>query len=130
MLESLIFPLNAKSPDAHEGRMAELIRSVVESAPSRKVTIPIWWYVLEIILKKLSAHFDRIVLSKRECLEVAFQLGISESALIEALKLFHQQHIFHYYPEILPNVVFTSPQVLLDKLTELVREAYSMKRSH
>ena len=129
-LESLIFPLNAKSPSAHEGGMAELIRSVVESAPSRKMTIPIWWYVLEITLKKLSVHFDRMVLSKRECLEVALQLDISESALIEALKLFHQQHIFHYYPEILPGVVFTSPQVLLDKLTELVREVYIMKRSH
>ena len=129
-LESLIFPLNAKSPSAHEGRMAELIRSVVESAPSRKVTIPIWWYVLEITLKKLSVHFNRMVLSKRECLEVALQLDISESALIEALKLFHQQHIFHYYPKILPDVVFTSPQVLLDKLTELVREVYTLKRSH
>ena len=63
-------------------------------------------------------------------LEVALQLDISESALIEALKLFHQQHIFHYYSEILPDVVFTSPQVLLDKLTELVREVYTMKRSH
>ena len=128
-LDSLIFPLNAKSPGAHEGRMAELIRSVVESSPSRKATIPIWWYVLQITLKKLSAHFDRMVLSKRECLEVAFQLDLSESALLEALKLFHQQHIFHYYPEILPDVVFTSPQVLLDKLTELVREVYSMKWS-
>ena len=129
-LESLIFPFNAKRPGAHEKRMAKLIRSVVESSPSRKVTIPIWWYVLEITLKKLSAHFNRMVLSKQECLEVAFQLNISESALIEALKLFHQQHIFHYYPEILPDVVFTSPQVLLDKLTELVREVYTMKRSH
>ena len=129
-LESLIFPLNAKRPGAHEERMAKLIRSVVESSPSRKVTIPIWWYVLEITLKKLSAHFDRMVLSKRECLEVAFQLDISGSALVEALKLFHQQHIFHYYPKILPDIVFTSPQVLLDKLTELVREVYSMKRSH
>ena len=129
-LESLIFAFNAKSPGAHEEKMAKLIRSVVESSPSRKVTIPIWWYVLQITLKKLSAHFDRMVLSKRECLEVAFQLDISESALIEALKFFHQQHIIHYYPEILPDVVFTSPQVLLDKLTELVREVYLMKRSH
>ena len=129
-LESPIFPFNAKSPGAHEKRMAKLIQSIVESSPSRKVTIPIWWYVFEITLKKLSAHFDRMVLSKQECLEVAFQLDISESALIEALKLFHQQHIFHYYPEILPDVVFTSPQVLLDKVTELVREVYTMKRSH
>ena len=129
-LRSLIYPLNAKNPGTQEERMAKDIRSVVESSPSRIVTIPIWWYVLEITLKKLSAHFDRMVLSKQECLEVALQFDISEKELVEALKLFHQQHIFHYYPDIVPDIVFTSPQVLLDKLTELVREVYSMKRSH
>ena len=34
---------------------------------------------------------------------------------------------FHYYVNILPNIVFTSPQVLLDKLTELVKEAYNKR---
>ena len=128
-LESLIFPLNAKTPGAHEERMAKLIRSAVESSPSRRVDVPFWWYVLQIILKKLSAQFDRMVLSKQECIEVALQLNISEIALTVALKFFHHQHIFSYYSDILPDVVFTSPQVLLDKLTELVRESYLMKEN-
>ena len=128
-LKHLIFPLNAKNPSEPEKEIAKLIRSAVESSPSRKVNIPIWWYVLEITLKDLSTYLKRIVLSKQECLEVAHLLNISTEALVEALKFFHHQHIFHYYSDILPDVVFTSPQVLLDKLTELVNESYRMRKT-
>ena len=128
-LKELIFSMNAKTPGIHEEEVAEKIRAVVESSPSRKIDIPIWWYVLEVTLKNLSAHLDRMVLSKQECLVVAQQLSISNDALVEALKFFHYQHIFLYYSDILPDVVFTSPQVLLDKLTELVKEAYLMRGS-
>ena len=123
----LIFPLNAKNPDDNEQRVCTKIRLAVESSHSRKVDMPIWWFVLEIILKELSNKLGRKVFSKRECLEVAYWLGISDDALDVALQFFHYQHIFHYYPGILPNVVFSSPQVLLDKLTELVKDAYFMR---
>ena len=126
-LRELIFAVNAKNPGIHEERIVEQIRSVVESSPTREINIPIWWYVLEVTLKQLSARLDRMILSLQECLVVAHQLNISSDALVEALKFFHRQHIFLYYPDILPDVVFTSPQVLLDKLTELVREAYIMR---
>ncbi len=78
-------------------------------------------------LKEMSSRLNRKVLSKQECLEVAKQIHIEEDALVDALKLFHKQHIFHYYVDILPDIVFTSPQVLLDKLTELVKEAYNKR---
>ena len=125
--DELIFSLNAKDPGAHEETIAEMIRSVVEDSPSKVIEMPVWWYVLEISLKEMSNRLNRKVLSKQECLEVAKQINIKEDALVEALKFFHEQHIFHYYVDILPNVVFTSPQVLLDKLTELVKEAYDKR---
>lgn len=46
-----------------------------------------------------------------------------EDALVRALKNFHKHHIFHYYHDILPEVVFCDIQVLLDKVTELVEYA-------
>ncbi len=125
--DELIFALNGKDPGPHEERMAEMIRSLVEDSPSEVIKMPIWWYVLETSLKEMSNRLNRKVLSKQECLEVAKQVNIKEDALTEALKFFHEQHIFHYYVDILPNVVFTSPQVLLDKLTELVKEAYNKR---
>ena len=124
---NLIFALNGKDPGPHEETIAKLIRSVIETSPSKVIKMPIWWYVLEISLKEMSSRLNRKVLSKQECLEVAKQIHIEEDALVEALKFFHEQHIFHYYVDILPNVVFTSPQVLLDKLTELVKEAYDKR---
>ncbi len=125
--KELIFALNGKDPGAHEQEMAMIIRHVVDDSPSKVIEVPIWWYVLEISLKDMSNRLNRKVLSKQECLEVAKQINIKEEALVEALKFFHEQHIFHYYVDILPNVVFTSPQVLLDKLTELVKEAYDKR---
>ena len=124
---NLIFALNGKDPGPHEETIAKLIRSVIETSPSKVIKMPIWWYVLEISLKEMSSRLNIKVLSKQECLEVAKQIHIEEDALVEALKFFHEQHIFHYYVDILPNVVFTSPQVLLDKLTELVKEAYDKR---
>ncbi len=125
--DELIFALNGKDPGPHEERMAEMIRSIVDDSPSKVIEMPIWWYVLEMSLKEMSNRRNRKVLSIQECLEVAKGLHIEEDALVEALKFFHEQHIFHYYVDILPNVVFTSPQVLLDKLTELVKEAYDKR---
>ena len=125
----LIFAVNAKHPGALEEEVARLIREVVEMSPSRKIKVPIVWYVLEIAIDKITHHLGRNVLSKKECLEVAQQLNCHEKALTAALKFFHEQHLFHYFPEVLPEVVFCSPQVLLDKLTELVKDAYLMRES-
>ena len=125
--DELIFALNGKDPGPHEERMAKMIRSIVDDSPSKVIEMPIWWYVLEMSLKEMSNRLNRKVLSIQECLEVAKQIHIEENALVEALKFFHEQHIFHYYVDILPNVVFTSSQVLLDKLTELVKEAYDKR---
>ncbi len=58
------------------------------------INIPIRWYVLEMSLKEVSSRLNRKVLSKQECLEVAKQIHIEKDALVDALKLFHKQHIF------------------------------------
>ena len=125
----LIFAIDAKHPGAHEEEVAKLIRHFVESSPSQEVKVPIWWYVLELVLEKLTHLHDRNVLSRKECLEAARQFNFPEQALTVALKFFHEQHLFHYFPEVLPEVVFCSPQVLLDKLTELVKDAYVMREA-
>ena len=125
----IIFAVDAKHPGAQEEEVAKLIRAVVEKSPSRGLPVPVWWYVLEIVLDKLTHLLGRNVLYKKECLEAAQQLNFHELALTAALKFFHEQHLFHYFPEVLPEVVFCSPQVLLDKLTELVKDAYVMREA-
>ena len=123
--DKLIFPVDAKNFELDEQReqrekMAKELRVVIDECPSREIKVPLWWYHFEIILEKIAREKGRKVLHKQECLKVAQQLRFHEDALTAALEFFHEQHIFHYYPTILPDVVFCDTQVLLDKLTELV----------
>ena len=45
-----------------------------------------------------------------------------------ALQHLDELNIIFYYPNTLPDVIFTDPQVLLDKVTELVKFTYELKR--
>ena len=35
--------------------------------------------------------------------------------------------VIHYYPHLLPDVVFVDPQFLLDKISELVKLCYKLR---
>ena len=95
--------------------------------PLTSQEIPIWWFILQLILEALSHKLGRDVLSKDECLHVSESLGFSEGELNAALAFFNKLNIFLFKKNILPTVVFTNPQVPLDKLSELVEEQYHLK---
>ena len=130
--KEIIFPVDCKHCDSASKEVAMAIREYVhEELNNIEILVPFWWFVLEIIVEKVSNEQNRQVLSKTECVEIAKTLhNFHEDALFEALKFFHEHHIFHYYPEILPNVVFCDTQVLLDKVTELVEYAAYVRGSN
>ena len=124
--KEVIFPMDCKHCDSDSKEVAKTIRACIHklSHHNNEVLVPFWWFVFEIVVEKVSNNENRQVLSKTECVEIAKALhNFHEDALCEALKFFHEHHIFHYYPAILPNVVFCDTQVLLDKVTELVEYA-------
>ncbi len=126
--KDVIFPVDCKHCDSDSQELAKTIREYVHKVSQElnniEILVPLWWFVLEIIIEKDSNDQNRKVLSKTECVEIAKALhNFHKDALFEALKFFHEHHIFHYYPTILPNVVFCDTQVLLDKVTELVEYA-------
>ena len=127
-LTKIVFTFNAKNPGKHEQDMAMRLRAGIEACTIEKVHVPIWWYVLEVLLERLASLRKRRILTKTECFHIALRLNFHEDALEEALKLFHKHHIFHYYPDVLPNIVFCDTQVLLDKVTELVEYASYMRK--
>ncbi len=133
-LKDVIFPVDCKNCDSDSKEVAKTIRECIHKASQElnknEILVPFWWFVLEIIVEKVSNDEKRKVLSKNECAEIAEVLhNFHEDALCEALKFFHEHHIFHYYPAILPNVVFCDTQVLLDKVTELVEYAAYVRGS-
>ena len=127
--KKLIFPVDAKNVVPGREDMAKKLREAVENCPSREIDIPCWWYVFELIVHNLCEWFDKRVFSREDCLAVTNKLKIHENALTAALEFFHSHHIFHYYPHTLPGVVFCDTQVLLDKVSELVEHASSLRDS-
>ena len=118
----ILFPMNAKCPGDEEKDMAQAIcsRFSIENRSDRR-QLPLQWLGLEIMLEEITQRLERGVLSRSECLEVAHRLHLDESALDAALIYLDELSLIFYYPDILPEVVFTDPQVLLDKISELVK---------
>ena len=122
----VIFPINAQTPGEQDHQVCALIRMQVEdkqcAPPPYK--IPIGWFLLEQDIIKSSKGG---VISKKQCISIASLLNIDAEALTAALKYFNDLNIFLYYPSVLQEVVFSEPQVLLDKVTELVQFSYCLQ---
>ena len=122
----VIFPINAKKPKDKDHQICASIRKQIEDKESTPLPykIPIGWFLLEQDIIKASKGG---LISKAECLGIAASLNINAEALTAALQYFDNLNIFLYYPFILSEVVFSDPQVLLDKITELVHFSYSLQ---
>lgn len=122
----LLYQVNSKNPTDEDWKVVNNFRKAVMDTHTHEVKVPIRWFVLEQLLQQLSVDD---VISFRQCLEVAGRLKMKEEHLKAALRYLAKLNIFEYFPHILPNVVFTSSQVLLNKVTELVEYSHYLQNS-
>jgi hypothetical protein len=125
-LKEILFQVNTIDPKEDDKEEASKIRASIEKGATQH-EIPIWWFILQLILEALALKLGREVLSKDECVHVSSSLGFSEEELDAALGFFDKLNIFLYKKHVLPRVVFTNPQVPLDKLSMLVEKQYHLK---
>ena len=125
-LAEIVFQVNTKDPDSDDKKEATKIRACIEKG-AKQHKIPIWWFILQLILEALAVKLEREVLSKEEVVQVSQTLGFSEQELDAALAFFDKLNIFLYKKAILPGVVFTNAQVPLDKLSKLVEKQYHLR---
>ena len=128
--DEVIFPLNAKEPGNDEQAIVEQIREVLLGNSSiQPADIPLKWFALEILLEQMVHSLQRGVLSKEECLTAAVEkLHFEEDSLDAAIQYLDELSVIFYYCDILPDVVFADPQVLLDKVTELVIKSFEIDK--
>ena len=127
-MKELIFAVNAKTPGPQEKKIAaELRRVIVERSRVKPKQIPLRWHALELALQKLMLELGRGVLSKAEGLAEARNFHFTDESFEEALKYLDNLNILLYYKSELPDVIFCDPQVLLDKVTELVEHSYRLQ---
>ena len=127
-MKRLLFPLNTLNPGKHEKTTAQSIRQSIENSGAREVKIPIWWYIMEMLLQELAKELGRGVLSRAECLQMAHLLDIREDSFDAALEYFNELNVIKYSPKVLPNVVFIDSQIPLDKISELVRHSFWLRQ--
>jgi len=121
-LKELIFPVNAKNPIHEDRAVAGVLReATIRSSVPKPVQIPIPWFLLEQVLRKLAKERGTGIMHIDECREIASRLHIKSSAFDAALKYLVNLNVFLYYPKVLPHVVFCVPQIFLDKINELVQ---------
>ena len=120
----ILFPLNAKKPEEKDFKMAGLIRSrITEENCSQQFKVPIAWFLLEQDIQQLGNS----VISMKECVCLASELKMNPQTLRAALEYFDKLNILLYFPQILPNVVFTNSQVIVDKVTEIVEFSFYLR---
>ena len=130
-MSELIFPLNAKDPNENDRKLindiCQIIRSINESLSPKK--IPLRWLIFHQEIQALSKKTNVVVLSLHECSQVAIRLHMEDDTKA-ALQFFSDLNVILYYPSILPNVVFTNPQCILDIISEIIRCVVFDKTKH
>ena len=126
--DQLIFPVNAKTPSTEDQRVASEFRKIVTtSCPHKREQIPIPWFMLEQFIRQYAAEKKVRIISINECRQIARRLHMNDKTLFAALDYLVALNIFHYYPTILPNMLFCDTQVLLDKISELVEYSHVLR---
>ena len=127
--EKVLFPLNALNPDKQDEKVAEAIRAAVESSIAKRTRIPIWWYVLLVLIRGLAKKLKKRVLRKSTCASIARALGFTEEAFEASLRFFDDLNVIKF-SSALPEVIFVDAQLPLDKISELVQFSYKLKHGH
>ena len=126
--ESIIFPVNTLLPADSEDRKkaSKFFSSVISKRyeVSLKMKVPIRWFVFELQLEKTAESKGLSFVTKEEAIAEGKRLLMNEEAVEEALKYLHNCTIILYYPEVKPQLVFVSPQILLDVFSHLLALTY------
>ena len=127
--DQLMFPVDCTSRKQSDLETAKEFRKrIMSECEGRKEKIPLSWFILEQVLQSIAQEMKVTVLSFKECFKTATRiLNMSEESCQAAIKYLSKLNIMFYCPEILPDIVFVSAQVILDKITELVCCSHALR---
>ena len=125
-MAEVIFEVNSQSPLAEDHNVAKVLRGEISKLTPVPDRVPMAWFGLEVMLHDLAQKIKREVLSLEECRETAKHLKLTDEAFNAALSYFVGCNIFLHYLDVLPDVVFCNPQVLLSIITDLVQYRYKL----
>ena len=126
--EQMIFTVNNLSDDDKD---FQIIRSRVDEVVQRgdfRMISPSHWLIYSLVLRQ--TELKKKIESYNKCFEIAQECGISDrEEFDEALHFIHtKMGLIRYFPhDELKEMVVIDPQVLFDKITELIVETFTFK---
>ena len=127
-LRQVTFRINARNPSKEDfEKVGQLKQSLMSLSRAKSRNLPLKWHGYDVALHALMDELNRYALSRKECEFIGHNLGFDLPSLNAALAYFRQLNIITYY-DVLPNVIFGSSQVILDKISELVRYSLKLKK--
>ena len=117
-----IFPINTKNPSEADKKITSGLLKIISSIKKKMATknIPLKWLVFYQEMQSLSKKSKVDFLTLQQCLQVARRLHMVDDTTA-ALQFFSELSVILYYPSVLPNLIFTNPQVLLDTISEIIK---------
>ena len=125
-MTEVIFGVNCKTPGMKDKLVAKDLRREISILTPKPRKMPIAWFGLEVLLHDLAQKKKREALSVLECKQAAEQVQLKDEAFTAALNHLAECNILLYYPDVLPDVLFCNPQVLLSIITELVQYRFKL----
>jgi GTPase SAR1 family protein len=126
--DQMMFAVNNFSED---DTVFQEIRSSVECIVERhefEMLSPSRWLIYSLALRRLKAE----IATYEECFEIAKQCGIfDEEELTEALHFIHtKMGLIRYFPfEHIKDIVIIQPQILYDKISELIVKTFTFEKA-
>ena len=124
--EEVIFPVDnlcrlnrEKISSSIRERIMSFQKDVGVSLP-----IPIRWYMFELRVKEEASENEHGMISLESCCTIGINFSMNEDDVIKSITYLHSMALFLYFRAILPNVIFTNPQYLLDMLSKLIRVSF------
>ena len=119
----LIHPVNTLIAEG-PGRQSKSIElgQLITSSPGTivKFDLPVKWFLFQLNISKLGRAKPYKILRRNECLEVGRDLHMTPEDVEGALMHFDGLGMLFYFPSALPNIVFTHPEPLLNKVSKLI----------
>ena len=127
--EPVVVVNNLAEADIHNQKIRSIVENIAKD-PCYQVSTPAPWYVLALALRSLSVP----VVSMEQCLSIAEDCGISdEEELKEALWFLHTKlGLLRYFGEIeeLSAIVICNPQLLFEKVTDLITSTFTFEETN
>ena len=129
-LRQVTFRVNTRTPSDEDYETAGRLKGALMSRSQVKSrNLPLKWCGFEVALRKMMDKLRRQILSLQECEFIGHKLHFDRPSLKACLLYLRQLHIISFY-DVLPNVIFGSCQVILDKITELVTLSLELKKKN